>query len=300
MEANLEKKNSTNTSIEKKTKKIKKKKSIQSGDVLKFMIFIFIAVIVIMPMLVTFFASFKTLSQIGSESAIKPPTSLMLDNYKDVFKNGQVFVALKNSTILVIVTVIINSLLSTMVAYCLTRFDFKLKKVYYAMFLIGLIIPGTVTEISRFGIMTDLKLYNTLLAPIFIYIGADLMQIYIYNQFLEQIPLSIDESAMIDGASYFTIYWKIIFPMVIPATATLGILKAVDVLNDMYIPFLYMPGGEHRTLSTLLFNYVQNPQTSSMPKLSAATIVVMIPTVVIYFIFQKYIFSGVAAGAVKE
>ncbi|MDZ7548986.1 ABC transporter permease subunit, partial [Clostridium perfringens] len=124
------------------------------------------------------------------------------------------------------VTVIVNSLLSTMVAYCLTRFDFKLKKVYYAMFLIGLIIPGTVTEISRFGIMTDLKLYNTLLAPIFIYIGADLMQIYIYNQFLEQIPLSIDESAMIDGASYFTIYWKIIFPMVIPATATLGILKA--------------------------------------------------------------------------
>lgn len=300
MEANLEKKNSTNTSIAKKTKKIKKKKSIQSGDVLKFMIFIFIAVIVIMPMLVTFFASFKTLSQIGSESAIKPPTSLMFDNYKDVFKNGQVFVALKNSAILVIVTVIINSLLSTMVAYCLTRFDFKLKKVYYVMFLIGLIIPGTVTEISRFGIMTDLKLYNTLLAPIFIYIGADLMQIYIYNQFLEQIPLSIDESAMIDGASYFTIYWKIIFPMVIPATATLGILKAVDVLNDMYIPFLYMPGVEHRTLSTLLFNYVQNPQTSSMPKLSAATIVVMIPTVVIYFIFQKYIFSGVAAGAVKE
>ncbi|WP_411167973.1 carbohydrate ABC transporter permease [Clostridium sp. MB05] len=300
MEANLEKKNSTNTSIEKKTKKIKRKKSIQSGDVLKFVIFVFIAVIVIMPMLVTFFASFKTLSQIGSESALKPPTSLMLDNYKNVFKNGQVFVALKNSAILVIVTVIVNSLLSTMVAYCLTRFDFKLKKVYYAMFLIGLIIPGTVTEISRFGIMTDLKLYNTLLAPIFIYIGADLMQIYIYNQFLEQIPLSIDESAMIDGASYFTIYWKIIFPMVIPATATLGILKAVDVLNDMYIPFLYMPGVEHRTLSTLLFNYVQNPQTSSMPKLSAATIVVMIPTVVIYFIFQKYIFSGVAAGAVKE
>lgn len=300
MEANLEKKNSTNTSIEKKTKKIKRKKSIQSGDVLKFVIFVFIAIIIILPMLVTFFASFKTLSQIGSESALKPPTSLMLDNYKNVFKNGQVFVALKNSTILVIVTVIVNSLLSTMVAYCLTRFDFKLKKVYYAMFLIGLIVPGTVTEISRFGIMTDLKLYNTLLAPIFIYIGADLMQIYIYNQFLEQIPLSIDESAMIDGASYFTIYWKIIFPMVIPATATLGILKAVDVLNDMYIPFLYMPGVEHRTLSTLLFNYVQNPQTSSMPKLSAATVVVMIPTIVIYFIFQKYIFSGVAAGAVKE
>ncbi len=300
MEANLEKKNSTNTPIKRKTQRTTKKKKIKSGYVIKFIIFLFISMVVILPLLVTFFASFKTLAQIGSESAIKPPTSLMLDNYKEVFKNGQVFVALKNSAILVIVTVVVNSILSTMVAYCLTRFDFKLKKLYYAIFLIGLIIPGTVTEISRFGVMTDLKLYDTLLAPIFIYIGADLMQIYIYNQFLEQIPLAIDESAMIDGASYFTIYWKIIFPMVIPATATLGILKAVDVLNDMYIPFLYMPGVEHRTLSTLLFNYVQNPQTSAMNKLSAATVIVMIPTIIIYFIFQKYIFSGVAAGAVKE
>ena len=294
MESNLEIKNNTNTSV------VKKKRGIQKWEILKVVIFIFISAIVILPMLVTFFASFKTLAQIGSESAIKPPTSLMLDNYKDVFKNGQVFVALKNSSILVVVAVVANSILSTMVAYCLTRFNFKLKKAYFAIFMIGLIIPGIVTEISRFGIITNLKLYNTLFAPILIYIGADLMQIYIYNQFLEQIPLSIDESAMMDGASYFTIYWKIIFPMVVPATATLGILKAVDVLNDMYIPFLYMPGVEHRTLSTLLFNYVQNPQTSSMPKLSAAAIIIMIPTLVIYFIFQKYIFSGIAAGAVKE
>ncbi|MEH7335262.1 carbohydrate ABC transporter permease, partial [Neobacillus drentensis] len=193
-----------------------------------------------------------------------------------------------------------NSLLSTMVAYCLTRFDFKLKKAYFAIFLVGLIIPGIVTEISRFGLMTNIGVYDTLLAPILIYAGADLMQIYIYNQFLRQIPVSVDESAMMDGASYFTIYWRIIFPMVIPATATLGILKAVDVLNDMYIPFLYMPGVEHRTLSTLLFNCITDPRTSSIPQLSAAAVIVMIPTLVIYFIFQKYIFSGIAAGAVKE
>jgi raffinose/stachyose/melibiose transport system permease protein len=272
----------------------------RAGEILKILFFLFIAVIVIVPILITVFASFKNLSQIGSESAIKPPTSLNLENYKDVFKNGHVFLALKNSMILVVAAVVMNSLLSTMVAYCLTRFNFKLKKAYYAIFLIGLIIPGIVTEISRFGLMAKLQVYDTLMAPILIYIGSDLMQIYIYNQFLEQIPVSVDESAMMDGASYFTVYWKIIFPMVVPATATLGILKAVDVLNDMYIPFLYMPGTNHRTLSTLLFNYIQDPKTSSVPKLSAAAVVVMIPTLVIYFIFQKYIFSGIAAGAVKE
>ena len=270
------------------------------GESLKILLFVFIAALVILPILITVFASFKNLAQIGSESALKPPSSFNLENYKDVFQNGHVFVGLKNSMILVVAAVVINSLLSTMVAYCLTRFNFKLKKAYYFIFLIGLIIPGIVTEISRFGIMAKLHVYDTLLAPILIYIGSDLMQIYIYNQFLEQIPVSVDESAMMDGASYFTVYWRIIFPMVVPATATLGILKAVDVLNDMYIPFLYMPGANHRTLSTLLFNYIQDPRTSSVPKLSAAAVIVMIPTLIIYFVFQKYIFSGIAAGAVKE
>ena len=276
------------------------KKKANGWEFLKVLLFVFIAAIVILPMLITLFASFKTLPQIGSESALKPPTTLNLENYKDVIKSSHVFVGLKNSAILVVVSVVINSLLSTMVAYCLTRFNFKLKKVYLAVFLIGMIIPGTVTEISRFGLMVNLHVYDTLLAPILIYAGADLMQIYIYNQFLSQIPISVDESAMMDGASYFTIYWKIIFPMVLPATATLGILKAVDVLNDMYIPFLYMPGANHKTLSTMLFNCIQDPRTSSIPKLSAAAVLVMIPTLAIYFIFQKFIFSDITAGAVKE
>lgn len=292
MEANLEIKKETTINIT--------RRSVSGGGVLKILLFIFISAIVILPILITVFASFKSLPQIGSESALKPPTSLNFENYKEVLKSTNVFIAFKNSTILVVAAVVINSILSTMVAYCLTRFDFKLKKAYFAIFLVGLIIPGIVTEISRFGLMTNLHVYDTLLAPILIYAGADLMQIYIYNQFLQQIPVSVDESAMMDGASYFTIYWRIIFPMVIPATATLGILKAVDVLNDMYIPFLYMPGVEHRTLSTLLFNCISDPRTSSIPMLSAAAVIVMIPTLLIYFIFQKYIFSGIAAGAVKE
>lgn len=292
MEANLEIKKETTINITRRSGSV--------GGVLKILLFIFISAIVILPILITVFASFKSLPQIGSESALKLPTSLNFENYKEVLKSVNVFSAFKNSMILVVASVVINSLLSTMVAYCLTRFDFKLKKAYFAIFLVGLIIPGIVTEISRFGLMTNLHVYDTLLAPILIYAGADLMQIYIYNQFLEQIPVSVDESAMMDGASYFTIYWRIIFPMVIPASATLGILKAVDVLNDMYIPFLYMPGVEHRTLSTLLFNCITDPRTSSIPMLSAAAVIVMIPTLFIYFIFQKFIFSGIAAGAVKE
>lgn len=268
-------------------------------EVLKMIFFLGITIVVFLPIMVTVFASFKTQFQIGSEFPLKPPTQFFLDNFKFVFEKGNVLTGLKNSLILVTVSVVVNAVLSTMIAYILSRFDFKLKKVYFLIFLMGMLVPSFVTEIARFGIITKVGLYNTLLAPIVIYIGTDLMQIYIYMQFMNQIPMSIDESAMIDGASYFTIYRKVIFPMVIPATATLGILKAVEVMNDMYIPYLYMPSESKRTLTTMLMSFASQ-RSGAWPQLSAAVIIVMIPTVTLYIVFQKYIFDGIVAGAVKE
>ena len=143
-----------------------------------------------------------------------------------------------------------------------------------------------------------LGLYDTLFAPMIIYISTDILQIYVYKQFIDQIPYSLDESARMDGCSYFTIYWKIIFPLILPATATLIILKSVDILNDMYTPYLYMPSAENVTLTTMLMNYVG--RSGSWAKLSAAIVLVMLPTIVMYLIFKKKILSGIVAGAVKE
>lgn len=269
------------------------------GHIFKLIFFLCITIGVIIPILVTIFSSFKTPQQIGSEFPLKPPSFLNFENYKIVFEKGDLLTGFKNSGILVVLTVVANSLLSTMVAYCLTRFDFKFKKYYYFAFLIGMLVPGFVTEIARFGIISRIGLYNSIWAPLVIYIGTDLMQIYIYSQFIQQIPKAIDESAMMDGCSYFRVYWQIIFPMVLPATATLGILKAVEVINDMYIPFLYMPGAKNRTLTTMLMAF-SGQRDGSWARLSAAIVIVMLPTIMIYLLFQQYIFDGIVAGAVKE
>jgi multiple sugar transport system permease protein len=201
--------------------------------------------------------------------------------------------------ILVVTSVILNTLLASMVSYCLSRFEFKLKKVFLLAFMIGMLVPTIVTEVARFGIINSLGMYNTLLAPIVIYAAADMMQIYIYIQFINKIPISLDESAMIDGASYFKIFWKIIFPLVLPASATLAILKMVDIINDMYIPFLYMPSTKLHTLTTALM-YFTGERNTFWNFLSAGIIVVMLPTIILYIIFQKFIFKGITAGAVKE
>jgi multiple sugar transport system permease protein len=163
----------------------------------------------------------------------------------------------------------------------------------------GMLIPSFVTEIARFKIISGLHLYNTLGAPIVIYIASDLMQLYIYRQFISRIPVSLDESAILDGCSYFGLFQKIIFPLLTPATATVCIIKSINIINDMYIPYLYMPRNQLRTLTTFLMNFA-NSQQGSWQKLSAGIIIVMLPTILLYVFFQKYILAGVVAGAVKE
>lgn len=267
-------------------------------DIFNHGVFIIATLIVLLPLLLVLLSSFKTPEQIALGRHLSLPSPFTLENYREVFEKGNVLIGIKNSFILVIGTVVVNVILSSMVAYSLSRFEFKLKKVYFLFFSLAMLVPGFIAEITRFGVIGKLGLYDTLFAPMIIYISTDILQIYVYKQFIDQIPYSLDESARMDGCSYFTIYWKIIFSLILPATATLIILKSVDILNDMYTPYLYMPSAENVTLTTMLMNYVG--RSGSWAKLSAAIVLVMLPTIVMYLIFKKKILSGIVAGAVKE
>lgn len=97
----------------------------------------------------------------------------------------------------------------------------------------------------------------------------------------------------------YLVFARIIFPLLAPATATVVIIKAITIINDMYIPYLYMPKNKLRTLTTFLMDYA-NAQQGSWQTLAAGIIVIMLPTILIYVFFQRYILAGIAAGAVKE
>ncbi len=274
-------------------------KHVRITSVLSYIIMCIITVIVFLPIIITVFASFKTAAQIGIDFPLKMPSFSYLENYIIVFTRGKILLGFKNSVLIVVVSLVLNTFLGSMTAFTLNRFNFRFKKVIMALFVIGMVIPVYVTEIARFPLLHSLGVYNTMFAPIIIYAATDLMQIYIYTQFVEKISVSLDESAMLDGCSYFGIFFRIIFPLLLPATATLGIIKAVDIMNDMYIPYLYMPSSKLRTMTTTLMDF-SSSRAGSWEILSAAIIVVLIPTVFIYIVFQKFIFAGIVAGAVKE
>ena len=257
--------------------------------------------IVLAPILLTLFAAFKTKADmVNTSPLLLPPLSrVTTDNFQKVLGDKYLLIGFKNTGIILVFSIFFNVLFGTITAFILERFQFRFKKLIMSLFFLGMLIPSFVTEIARFKIINGLGLYNTLGAPIVIYVASDLMQLYIYRQFISTLPVSLDESALLDGCSYFGLFTRIIFPLLAPATATVVIIKAITIINDMYIPYLYMPKNKLRTLTTFLMNYA-NAQQGSWQNLAAGIIIIMLLTIVIYLFFQKYILAGIAAGAVKE
>lgn len=258
-------------------------------------------IVVLLPILLTLFAAFKTKADmVNTSPLLLPPIDrITFENFQKVLHDKYLLTGFKNTGIILVISIVFNVLFGTITAFIIERFDFRFKKIVVALFFMGMLIPTFVTEIARFKIINSLHLYNTLGAPIIIYVASDLMQLYIYRQFISTLPVSLDESALLDGCGYFTLFIKIIFPLLAPATATVVIIKAINIINDMYIPYLYMPKNSLRTLTTFLMNYA-NAQQGSWQTLAAGIIIIMLPTILIYMFFQKYILAGVAAGAVKE
>ncbi|MBS5933773.1 MAG: carbohydrate ABC transporter permease [Clostridiales bacterium] len=272
-----------------------------SNQVMKQIICIAMVLVVLAPILLTLFASLKTKADmvLTSPLLLPPLKNITFDNFAKVLTDKYLLLGFKNTGIMLVISLFFNVMFGTITAFIIERFDFRGKKIVVGLFFIGMLIPTFVTEISRFKVIQGLNLYNTLGAPIIIYIASDLMQLYIYRQFISTLPVSLDEAALIDGCSYFKLFRKIIFPLLAPATATVCIIKAINIINDMYIPYLYMPKNKLRTLTTFLMNYA-NAQQGSWQTLAAGIIIIMIPTIIIYIFFQRYILAGIAAGAVKE
>jgi multiple sugar transport system permease protein len=158
-------------------------------------------------------------------------------------------------------------------------------------------VSGVTTQVATFQVVNSFGLFDTRWAPILLYMGTDIVSIYIFPQFVRGIPRSLDEAARIDGANSFTMYRKIIFPLLKPATATAVIIKGITTYNDFYIPFLYMPSEELGTISTSHFRF-KGPFGAHWENIFAGAVLVIVPTLVVFL--QRYIYNGFAQGAAEQ
>lgn len=261
-------------------------------DIFKYFTLLIGVFVVLFPPYVVVVNAFKSTEEFNSSSSMALPRSFFnFDNFVTVFQRGGLLSGFGNVLIIIIITLTLNILFGTMVAYVLGRFSFKLKPIVFGAYLVATIIPSITTQVATFGIIKSMGLYNTLGAPIVLYIGADVIQIILYLQFIRNIPVDLDENAMVEGASLFKIYRSIIFPLLSPATATLIILKTISIYNDMYIPYLYMPKQSLGVVTTVLMRF-QGVNTADWNLICAAILLILLPTVILYFFLQRYIFEG--------
>ncbi len=267
--------------------------------VVKYIVILLMCAIIILPIVIFIIASFKTNMEFAKTSLFTLPESFNLDNYVQVFIRGHMLIAYKNTLILLVAGITLNVIFGTMLAYALGRFKFKFRGIIIAMIMGARVIPTITTQVATFTVMKSLHLYDTLLAPIVLYAGTDVVQTFLYLQFVQSISYELDESARIAGAGNFRIYWSIILPLLKPATVTAVILKAVNIYNDMTIPYLYLSSDKNLVISTALLRFNGSNYGSIIPVLAASFILVMIPMLLMYVLAQNMIFDGITAGSVK-
>ena len=269
------------------------------SNTVKYTLLIIMSLIIILPILVIVFGAFKTGTEFNSTGAFDLPKVWQFKNFLTVWQKGDMGKAFFNTVIMIGLTCAGSIMTGTMASYVLHRFDFKGKKLIKNLFLWIVLIPGTTAQVARFQIVNALGLYNTMACPIILALGTDIMAIYIYLQFLDSIPVSLDESAIMDGAGYFRVYFQIVMPLLKPATITVLIIKAIGMYNDFYTPFLYMPKKALVVVSTVLYKF-KGPYGSQWELICAGIVIAIIPTLVIFLLLQKQIYNGMVNGAVKQ
>lgn len=257
------------------------------------------AAIILLPVLTIFFGSFKNFEEFTKTPGIMPPSNfLYIENYKSALFDGRMLLGFFNTFILSLFGVLGSIIVGSMVAYVINRFDFKSKKLILFIYFVVSIVPMEISQVSTFKIIDNLGLYNTRLAPILLYIGADVLMIYMYMQALEKIPKELDRAAMLEGANYFQIYINIIFPLLKPVTISVAMIKMISIYNDFYIPFLYMPDMDLQTVSTTLFRFI-GPYEIQWHVICAAIIISIIPMLIFFIFLQKHIYDGLTSGGIK-
>ncbi|MGW6585908.1 carbohydrate ABC transporter permease [Streptomyces globisporus] len=267
--------------------------------VLKYLSLLVAAAVVLVPLIVVLLTSLKTESEVASSGPLSLPGDWFnFANYATAIEQGAMLRAFGNTTLILVISTVGTVLIGSMTAYAIDRFQFRLKKLVMGLFLLATLVPSVTTQVATFQVIDDLGAFNSRWAPILLYTGTDIVSIYIFLQFIRSIPVSLDEAARIDGANSWTIYRKIILPMLRPAIATVVIVKGIAIYNDFYVPFLYMPDPELGTISTALFRF-KGPFGAHWETISAGTIVVIVPTLIVFLALQRFIYSGFAAGSTK-
>lgn len=275
----------------------------KTGLAVKIIVLICALIVYMFPFVMVLINSFKTKRDI-----IKEPMALIgshgasLDNYVEAFKKMNFIRAFLNSFCITGVSVVLIIITSAMCAYLFVRMDYKINKVFFGLMIASMVIPFQVIMIPLVSIYGgSFHFLNHRLTLILMHVGFSTAQsVFMYHGFIKSnIPMSLEEAAKLDGCTKYQTFFRIVFPLLKPTTATLVILYAMGIWNDFLLPSMVLTQKELYTLpiATQMF---YGTYSSDLGLIMASLLMVAAPVIVLYLFLQKYIIAGVVAGAVKS
>lgn len=246
---------------------------------------------------ITLLDSLKTKGDLVS-NFVGLPKAISFDSYKKILFEGDFINYFKNSIILTVGGTASCTFLAALTAYGISRYDFKGKSFLTAYFLIGMMVPVQVSVLPLFLILKKIGLLNRLPGMILVYMAGISMACFVFQKFFRTIPVELEESARLDGAGDFTIFFRIIFPVCKPVIATMALITAIQEWNDFYMPMVLLGSKNVKSLTLAIYQYISQ-FTRYMSESMAAVIITLIPVIILYFVFSSQIVEGLTGGAVK-
>lgn len=267
-------------------------------------ILILVALVFLSPIYIIFVNSFKTRRELY-ENALAFPEAFSFQFYTEAMEKMNFFSAFLNSMFVTVVSVLFIVILSSMTAWMLVRSGNRISTIIFMTLIATMLIPFQTLMMPLMQLVTGITanlgipLYNTLSGLVFMNIGFHAaLSVFLYHGFIKSIPISLEEAATIDGASKFGVFWRIIFPILTPITATVMILNVILIWNDFLLPSLTLVDKELRTIPLSVF-YFFGEFTIEWNLAMAGLTLTIIPVVIFYILAQKYIIKGIGEGAVK-
>ncbi|HEY7031965.1 MAG TPA: carbohydrate ABC transporter permease [Thermomicrobiales bacterium] len=258
------------------------------------------AIMVIFPFLWMIMTSFKTDPEIIF-SPWKLPASLQWNNFSRAWTQAHIGRYFFNTLIVLAGSLTGTLLISSMAAYVLARFQFPGRQFLYYLFMAGLMFPVFLALVPLFFLVNDLHMIGTFQGLILVYIAYSLpFTVFFLTGFFKTLPSEVGEAAIVDGASQYRIFFDVMLPMAKPGLIAMGIFNFLGQWNQFLLPLVLMPNENHYLLSQgLAFLAIQQGYHNDYSALFAAMTITMIPTLVVYVLFQRRLESGLTAGALK-
>jgi raffinose/stachyose/melibiose transport system permease protein len=256
-----------------------------------------VSAIVITPLLYIVLGSFKTPLEASSFS-LSLPAHWLFRNYLDVVREGSLGRAFVNSCLIAAASSALTVFFSSIASFVVARKRSRLAQFLYYFFFLGYLAPMQI--IPTIQVLKVAHIYGSLASVILIYAALNhSFGCFLYTGFIKGVPRALDEAALLDGASVFGIFFRVIFPLLSPANVTVSILIFLSTWNDINLPIYFLPDPAKWTMPLSVYGFFGR-YSSSWNLVFADLALTALPVVILYLAAQKYVVSGLLVGAVKQ